>query len=694
MGIFNRNLTSLQPEQAVRTGTGLRTIGMLLLGLAAVLVISFISLTQGLANISLTTVLQAITAPQDLPDHHLIRGVRMPRTVIGLLSGAALAAAGVLMQTVTRNPLASESTLGVNAGAYLAVVCGMLFWPVLQGHYSLLFAVIGGTAAALAVHALAGGSKGTPLRIALSGMIVTLILSSVTSALVLLNEQTTQGIFLWGSGSLIQNDWDGVVFAWPWVAAGLIAAMLFARQLDMLLLSEDTARSLGQRVGLARSAAMAAAVLLACVTVSVVGPIGFIGLVAPHLVRLTGITKHAGLVPLAGVWGAALLTGADTIARIFVNSYGELPAGAITAMIGGPWLIWLAMRVSRRIEGGPTASMAAGGRLRWGTFRLWVVFFSLLLLAVWTLSLMSGTLQIPFTEVIAVLSGGGEDMYRQILLEFRLPRLLTAGLAGIALAVSGSLLQSAVRNPLGDPHIVGVTSGAGAGALFLMILLPQLPAGWVPAGAVTGGIAAAALVYAVSWKRGLNPTILTLVGIAVAAASAALINLMIIHAKLAVAPALAWMAGSTYGRGWAEVLQLAPALVLLLPLAWWLGRRVDLLAFGDESAAGVGLHVRNTRLYTGIIAVLLASIAAASVGSVGFIGLLAPHAARLLTGANHRQNMVLAALIGGVLLAAADWLGRIVIMPKELPAGIVTALLGAPYLLFLMWRSSRMTKMK
>ncbi|MDP4097035.1 Fe(3+)-hydroxamate ABC transporter permease FhuB [Paenibacillus sp. P96] len=670
----------------------MRTIGMLVAGLAAMLVISFISLTQGLADISLATVIQAITAPQDLPDHHLIRSVRLPRTVMGLLSGAALAVAGVLMQTVTRNPLASGTTLGVNAGAYLAVVSGMIFWPVMQGRYSLLFAVIGGALAALAVHGLAGGSKGTPLRIALSGMIVTLVLSSITSALVLLNEQTTQGIFLWGSGSLVQNDWKGVVFAWPWIVAGLVAALFFARQLDMLMLSEETARSLGQRVGLARAAAMAAAVLLACVTVSVVGPIGFIGLMAPHLVRLTGVTKHAGLVPLAAVWGAAILTGSDTLARLFVNSYGELPAGAITAMIGGPWLIWLALRVSRRVEGGMTTSMAAGGRLRFGSYRLWVILFSFLLLAVWTLSLMIGTLPIPFTEILAVFSGGGEDMYRQILMEFRLPRLLTAGMSGVALAVSGSLLQSAVRNPLGDPQIVGVTSGAGAGALFLMILLPQLSISWVPAGAMIGGLAAAALVYAASWRRGLNPTILTLVGIAVAAAGSALINLMIIHAKLAVAPALMWMAGSTYGRGWAEVLQITPALILLLPLAWWFGRRVDLLAFGDESAAGVGLNVRNTRLYTAVIAVLLASIAASNVGAVGFIGLLAPHAARLLTGTNHRQNMVLAALIGGVLLAGADLLGRIVIVPKELPAGIVTALLGAPYLLFLMWRSSRMPR--
>ena len=162
---------------------------------------------------------------------------------------------------------------------------------------------------------------------------------------------------------------------------------------------------------------------------------------------------------------------------------------------------------------------------------------------------------------------------------------------------------------------------------------------------------------------------------------------MIVHAKVDVAPALSWMAGSTYNRGWTEVQRIVPAILILVPLAAWLGRKVDLLTFNEESSTGLGLNVRNTRMYVAIIAVLLASIAAANVGSVGFIGLLAPHAARMLVGARHRQSMVIAALLGGILLAGADWIGRVVIMPKELPSGIVTALLGAPYLLYLMGKS-------
>ncbi|MGG4340462.1 Fe(3+)-hydroxamate ABC transporter permease FhuB [Paenibacillus lautus] len=686
---------SIHPAPPVSSGRGWKPLWMLAGGLVALLFLTFISLTQGLADISVKTVVQALVSPQDIADHHLIRSVRLPRTVMGLLSGAALAVSGVLMQTVTRNPLASETTLGVNAGAYLAVVAGMIFWPGLLHQYALPLAVAGGTLAAVAVYALAGKTQGSPLRIALSGMIVTLVLSSVTSALVLLNQQTTQGIFLWGSGSLIQNDWDGVAFSWPWIVGGLIVLCLAVRQWDILTLNEESARSLGQKVGNTRLLAMGAAIVLACVTVSVVGPIGFIGLVAPHLVRLSGVVRHAGLIPLAALWGSALLVGADTVARMFINAYGELPVGAITAMIGAPCLIWLAMRVSRSLIGGRGSSggsAMAGTSLRRMPYPALVTLFSVLLVLVWVFSLMSGSLRIPFTEVLVVLTGGGESMYRQILLDFRLPRLLTAGLSGMALAVSGSLLQNAVRNPLGDPQVIGVTSGAGAGALLLMVGFPQLSAGWVPVGAVLGGLAAAALVYAVSWKRGLHPTILTLVGIAVAALGSAIINLMIIHAKVDVAPALSWMAGSTYNRGWTEVQRIVPAILILLPLAAWLGRKVDLLTFSEESSTGLGLHVRNTRMYVAIIAVLLASIAAANVGSVGFIGLLAPHAARMLVGARHRQSMVIAALLGGILLAGADWIGRVVMIPKELPSGIVTALLGAPYLLYLMGKTNKLKK--
>ncbi|MEN0645175.1 Fe(3+)-hydroxamate ABC transporter permease FhuB [Alkalicoccobacillus gibsonii] len=662
-------------------------------GLAALIVTLFFSLTQGRADVSVSDVVGALFNRQDITEHHLVWSNRFPRAVMGIIAGSALAVAGALMQTVTRNPLASETTLGVNAGAYLAVVAGMIFFPTLQSQFSFPIAVIGGAGAAAAVFALGGGRRSTPIRVALSGMIVTLVLSSITSALIMLNQQTVQGIFLWGSGSLIQNDWSGASFSWPWVAGGILLVCFAARQLDILTLTEETSKSLGQNVALTRFLAMAVAVVIACVSVSVVGPIGFIGLVAPHLVRMMGVSKHIWLLPISAIWGSVVLLLADTIARSFIDSYGELPAGAITAAIGAPWLIWLALRMSKQVKGSKgfssNMSMSVGGSKRIGSFGLLVTIFSILMLAVWTLSLTSGSLYIPLTDVWAALIGQGQAIHEKILFDFRLPRLLIAGISGMAIAVSGSLIQNTIRNPLGDPQVIGITSGAGVGALLVIVVFPTLTGIWLPVGAVIGGATAAAIVYAVSWRRGLDPMILTLVGIAVAAAGAAFINILIVYAKVSVAPALTWMAGSAYGRGWSELRVLVPSVIILFVLAWWQGRKVDLLSFSEESSTGLGLKVKQTRLYVAVIAVLLASIAAANVGAVGFIGLLAPHAARMLVGPHHRQAVVISALIGGLLLAAADWIGVVVLAPKELPAGVVTALIGAPYILYLMYRSAK-----
>ncbi|WP_169086028.1 iron ABC transporter permease [Paenibacillus sp. PL91] len=675
-------------KKEAKAGMFWRLIGIFGGGFAALFVLSILSLCFGEAKIPAATVFDGLLHRQDMMEHNLLWDIRMPRTVIGIIAGAALAAAGALLQTITRNPLASSDTLGINAGAYFMVVLGMVAFPALQNQFPFLLAVAGGFLAALAAYFLGGGKTATPVRLALSGMIVSMVLGAFTSAIHIFKQTETQSLFLWGSGSLIQLDWSGVVYAWPYVAVLLVLAVFAGKQFDALELDESTARSLGQRVGLTRAAGLALSVFMAAIVVSVVGPIGFVGLVAPHLVRLSGIRKHRLLIPASALWGALLITAADLLARMVRSSLGEMPVGAVMAIIGAPWLIWLVLSKMKPVSGSGAgqSSMSIGGAALRLRFVPTAIFMTVLLIVIILVSLTLGGTKIPIVDLLRSLVGTGDSSY-SVLLNLRLPRTLVAAGGGIALAISGVLIQSAVRNPLADASIIGVTSGAGFGALVVLVAWPTLPIFVLPIAAIAGGVIAAAFVFFLAWRKSLNPSVLILLGIAVSAIGSAGIQAMIVKASLWSSTAFVWITGTTYGRGWNQFNSIFIFLLILVPIAYYLGRKFDLLAFGDESSAGLGLPVRGARLWSMIIGVLLAAGAVASVGTVGFLGLIAPHAVRMMIGHHTRRSIVLSGLLGGLLLVVADTLGRTVMAPKEIPSGLIIMLIGAPYFLFLMYRS-------
>lgn len=681
----------MKPESALRQKQKRTSTGSLLLVFAAgpllLLLLLGVQITQGTAGIPLTTIREALFHPVlDDPLHQIVRGVRLPRALIGALAGAALSVAGVLLQTLTRNPLASAGTLGINAGSYLAVVAATIFFPSVMNGSPLLTAMAGGLLAGGIVFLLAGQKRSAPVRLALGGMSLTLVLASLTGTLQLLFENETAGLFLWGSGSLIQNDWNNLLTIWPWVIGGLLLAVLFSRHLDVLLMDEEVGKSLGQRIGLTRTVSVLTAVLLAAVTVSAVGPIGFVGLIAPHLLRLIGLHRHRLLIPGAAVWGAIVLVAADLAVLLLEPVFGLLPAGSATAALGAPWLVWLVYRMkpSRGDVQGAASGMGAGFRRTMPPFPALLAGAGLLLALAVGAGLVFGSRTVPLPEVWAALTGGADKITRYMVIETRLPRLLVAALAGASLAVSGTLLQGVVRNPLADPSVIGVTSGAGAGALVFLILLPQLPGSLVPAAAFTGALGAALLIFAISRRGGMQPAKVALIGMAVSAFGSAVIQALVVKAQLRVASALTWLSGSTYARGWEELGWLLAWPAVLLPLAWWLARRLDLLALGDASATGLGISAQRTRLLGGLLGAALAASAVATVGTVGFVGLLAPHAARLLVPNATRKLTILSALLGAVFLVLADIVGRVLLAPKEIPSGLVVALLGAPYFLWLM----------
>lgn len=662
-------------------------------GLAALAAMVLVHIGQGQGDLTYPAIIQALVAPDDSLQSAVVRTVRLPRAAVGVIAGAALAVSGVLLQAVTRNALAEASTLGITAGAYFAVTLGVVFAPAILAVEPLLAASAGGLLAVALVYVVTASVGITPLRLILAGVAVTLTLAAMTGALQLFFENRVAGLFLWGSGSLLQSDWGGTLYAAPRVAVGIGLALVMARAMDVLLLGDDTARALGQRVQLTRLAGIGVAVLLAATSVSVVGPIGFVGLIVPNVIRLVGLRRHLALLPACAIWGGALLVGADVFARLVSSNVstniGELPAGAVTALIGAPALVILAGKLSRTDEAVPHTSeqalRAGGGRTPPYPIVLAIAVAGLGMVTI--AGLLLGDVRLEIGQVLAVLRGEGTSFDARIVLDFRLPRLLVAILAGSSLAVSGLLLQGVIRNPLASPEFTGIIAGAGLGALIVLILVPSAPIEAVPVAAFVGAFVAFGVVYLASWRGGLSTVRLALVGVAVFAFAAAANNVLIVLAKLRVAQAIVWLSGSTYARGWDEVLRLSVFPLVLLPIAWVAARWLDYLALGDDLPRSLGIPLERARLLLIVLAVALAAAAVATVGTISFVGLLAPHTARLLLGSRHRRLLPLTAVLGAILVVVADVVGRTLLAPKEIPSGLVTAIIGTPYFLWLLWRS-------
>lgn len=664
---------------------------VLLLGLISLATLVVIHVRQGGATISPGEIVDAIVAPDGSPVHQVVRHARLPRVAAGIVAGAALGISGVLLQAVTRNPLASASTIGVNAGAYLAVVAAAIFAPGLLAFSSPLVAFSGGLVAAIVVYALAAGSTGTPTRLALAGMAITLGLGSLTSTLILFNEYTISGLYFWGSGTLIQQGWSTLDGTWFWIALiGVLVTIALARPLDLLGLGDDAATSLGQNVGVIRMTSTMLGVMAAAIAVSIAGSISFVGLIAPHLVRLAGVRRHRWLIPASALWGAVILVGADVVGRWFAGQYNEVPAGIFTALVGAPWMIWLARRVGSQRGAGALQAEALVPSNR--PARQWIAWAGAgaVLATMIFAALLFGDRDLTLMDVLRSLTGNAPDsVTSDTVLHYRMPRMLVAGIAGAALAVSGLIVQGVVRNPLAAPDLVGISPGASVAALVVLVVLPEVPIGLLPFAAFTGAWISFLIVYGLSWSHGVSPTRLALVGIGASAAAGAITNLIIIRNPMQLSTALTWLSGSTYARGWNQLFQLLPWIVVLLPLAWIASRWLDLFALGEDAPRSLGMSLDRTRLATLAIAVALAASAVSVVGAIGFIGLLSPHASRMLVPNRHRLLIPFSALTGAALLIGADTIGRSLMAPDEIPSGLVAAALGTPYFLWLLWRSRR-----
>lgn len=303
-------------------------------------------------------------------------------------------------------------------------------------------------------------------------------------------------------------------------------------------------------------------------------------------------------------------------------------------------------------------------------------------------SLMVGDFPLSVGQVLRSVVGDGGADAEFVVQTLRLPRALTAVMVGAALGMSGAVFQSIARNPLGSPDIIGFESGAAAGAVLMITVFDASSVG-VALGAVAGGLLTALLVYVVAFRRGLAVSRLVLVGIGIGFVAAAAVDLMITRAQIHdVRQASVWLTGSLNGRTWDHVRTVGVALVVLAPVVVVAQRSLDRLELGDDAAAALGVHVGRSKLLLMLLAVALAALAVAAAGPIVFVAFVSAPIARRLTS-TPGAVVVPAACVGAFVTAAADLAARRVFAPTELPVGIATAVIGAPYLLWLLTRRAR-----
>ncbi|WP_082802804.1 iron ABC transporter permease [Microbacterium sp. CH1] len=661
-------------KPAVWTGVGV------LVALAVVLVaVACWHLTQGTSG--------AVFADADV-----LWGSRVPRLAAGVAVGVALGVAGILLQSLARNALASPDTLGVTAGAYLAVTALAAFGIAVPVWASGAVAFAGGIVAAGIVLGLAGGAGSSTTRLILAGTALALAFQAATSTLLILFDEETKGLLAWGSGSLSQLGLTAFLQAAPVVVVVTVLALLLARRLDILTLGDDTASSLGVPIRSTRAIGILLAVTLTAVAVTLAGPMGFVGLCAPVLARLLtrvvpSLNRHVLLIPASGLLGALVVILSDALLRALIGAEAAIliPTGVATTLLGAIVLVLMARRLR---DAGPTREPP---RVRFGVrsrlrFRITIALVALGLVGVLLLGLLAGHTWL-LTGDIALWLQGQAPAPIAFALDERAPRIVAAVVAGAALALSGAVIQGVSRNPLADPGILGVTGGGGLGAVLVITSITSSTGGMI-AGAVTGSLLAFALVYLLSWRGGLNADRFLLIGIGVSYFTVSLTTFLLLRSNPWDTPKIyTWLSGTTYGRVWEQVIPLAVVLVIAVPFVVMSRRELDVLSLDEDTPRLVGIRLEPVRLTLLLVAAVLAALSVTAIGVIGFVGLVAPHAARALVGARHSRVIPTAVLLGGLLVGIADTIGRTVIAPAQLPAGLVVALIGAPYFVWLLWRS-------
>lgn len=603
----------------------------------------------------------------------------LPRAILAIAVGASLALCGSLLQQMTQNHLASPITLGLSSGAWLALIATSLWWPALMVEYSAWVAMTGALLSSIFVWLVAGRYGMNGLAIILTGIAVHILCATLASALILLNEQIAQPLFIWGAGDLNQTDWQWVQWLLPKLLIIPLLVVLAHRPLTILKLGEENAAARGMALWPTMLALYLAILWLVGSVIAAVGVIGFISLLAPNLARILGSRGVIDELVSSLLLGAVLLLFTDAIA-IAASQWTDnvIPSGSAATLIGAPVLLLL-LRARFKAQD-HTSLQLPRALFKWSmhsyTWLLLLIFISIILALTFT----------PVQSGVDNSASWRLHWPSGILWELRWPSLLAAIGGGAGMAVAGVILQRLIRNPLASPDILGLTAGATLALVVYATLFEQSIHSINPSIAFIGSLLALGILILLGKRHHFAPNSLILTGIALTAAMEGVTQFTLAKGSEEVYSITSWMTGSTYQASGTESLWLASAITVLAAMSVAFRHWLTLLSAGDNVASSLGLSPSLTRLALLALATMLVACVTAFVGPIAFIGLVAPHMAAMLGAKQTTHQLLLAMLLGILLMLVADWLGRSIAYPAQLPAGIIAAVIGSGYLVFLMTR--------
>ncbi|MFU0967593.1 Fe(3+)-hydroxamate ABC transporter permease FhuB [Kluyvera ascorbata] len=649
--------------------------------LLLVLFVTALALTWFNFNIALPNSqwFKAMRQPDiDAIDQMLFHYSLLPRLAVSLLVGAGLGLVGVLFQQVLRNPLAEPTTLGVATGAQLGMTVTTL-WAVPGVLTSQFAALAGACIVGALVFGVAWGKRLSPVTLILAGLVVSLYCGAINQLMVLFHHDQLQSMFLWSTGTLTQTDWSVVQRLWPQLLGGVMLTLLLLRPLTLMGLDDGVARNLGLALSLARLGALTLAIVISALLVNAVGIIGFIGLFAPLLAKMLGARRLLSRLLLAPLIGALILWLSDQLILWLTRVWMEVSTGSITALIGAPLLLWLLPRLRSMSAPAMNASDSVASE------RHHVQWFVL------------GGLVILLAGIFVALALGRDahgwhwatGTLLDELLQWRWPRIASALIAGVMLAVAGCIIQRLTGNPMASPEVLGISSGAAFGVVLMLFMVPGNAFGWLlPAGSLGAAVTLIVILVAAG-RGGFSPQRMLLAGMALSTAFTMLLMMLQASGDPRMAQILTWISGSTYNATGKQVVQSAVAMLVLLLLVPLCRRWLTILPLGGETARSIGMALTPARVGLLLLAACLTAAATLTIGPLSFVGLMAPHIARMMGFRRTMPHIVISALIGGLLLVFADWCGRMLMFPYQIPAGLLSTFIGAPYFIYLLRKQSR-----